>query len=164
MKTIRFLLLVMILAARGLSAGTWVVDQDPNHDTVYFRSTARLEFVQGKTSNIDGSFQFDPANTSSAISGKLRVDLRTLKTGIDMRDEHMREKHLQTDQFPFAYFELSGVKGLPAQIVAGTSYPDTVAGYFYIHGVSERLTQLWILWKTPVRTAQALFQCAPSSL
>ena len=38
----------------------------------------------------------------NAASGDLSFDLNTLKTGIDMRDRHMKEKYLETGKFPQA--------------------------------------------------------------
>jgi polyisoprenoid-binding protein YceI len=131
--------LLLFMAVESTQAGQYVLSHSPGTDTVCFRSTAKLEFIEGKTTNIDGSFTFDPARTSDSVSGRLRVDLRTLKTGIDMRDEHMRERHLQTDQFPFAYFELTGIKGLPARLTPTTPYKGKVEGWFYIHGVKRKI-------------------------
>src|SRR5438132_5755067 len=34
------------------------------------------------------------------------VPLATLKTGIDLRDRHMREKYLETDKYPNAVLEV----------------------------------------------------------
>jgi polyisoprenoid-binding protein YceI len=130
------------LTAVGAYGATFSINSSGGQDTVYFRSEARLEFIEGKTNNLDGSFQFDPSNLSAAIQGTLRVDLRTLKTGIDMRDEHMRERHLQTDQFPFAYFQLTGVKGLPQEFKGDTTYQAVAEGFFYIHGIKRKIEAL----------------------
>ncbi len=124
----------LIVLATNLFAGTYGIDPASTVDTVYFRSSARLEFIEGKTTNLTGGFSVDPQNTSSGVTGLFQVDLRTLKTGIDMRDEHMRERHLQTDQYPFAYFSIESVSGLPAALKSDTTYTVTGAGLFYIHG------------------------------
>ncbi len=109
-------------------------------DSVFFRSTAKLEFIEGKTDNIIGSIQFAPDLIDSGVTGTLQVDLRTLKTGIDMRDRHMRERHLKTDEYPYAYFELKEVAGLPSTPIPESTYAATVSGLFYIHGVKRKLT------------------------
>jgi hypothetical protein len=36
------------------------------------------------------------------IQGSARVDLRSLKTGIELRDQHMHERYAQTDKYPTA--------------------------------------------------------------
>jgi polyisoprenoid-binding protein YceI len=138
----RFVLcLALACLTSTVSAETYVVDGlDPVGDSVLFQSTAKLEFIQGATSAISGSIVFNPSHTADSINGKLQVDLRTLKTGIEMRDEHMRTRHLETDKFPFAYFELTAVKGLREQMVAGVACTCSAEGYFYIHGVKHKIT------------------------
>ena len=103
-------------------------------DTVFFNSSAKLEFIQGTTQHINGSFSFDPNNLSEGPKGILRVDLRTLKTGIDKRDEHMRDSHLHTDKYPYAYFELLSADALPPQMAFDSVYQVKAKGNFYIHG------------------------------
>ncbi|MFQ5500554.1 MAG: YceI family protein [Candidatus Zixiibacteriota bacterium] len=110
-----------------------------NADTVYFESTARLEFIKGKSTDIAGYFDVDPASPGSGISGRLRVDLRTLRTGIDKRDEHMREKHLQTEEYPFAFFDLEHVDDPPARFESDRQYELSATGRFYIHGVNREV-------------------------
>lgn len=131
--------LVLVLVVASARADEYSLNPASGADTVYFRSTARLEFIEGKTTGIVGSFNFDPANPVVSISGRLRVDLRTLKTGIDTRDGHMRDNHLHTDKFPFAYFELTGVTGLPPKLLPDTSYAVDAKGMFYIHGLKRQL-------------------------
>ncbi|MEW5795511.1 MAG: YceI family protein [Candidatus Zixiibacteriota bacterium] len=131
----------VIFCVMGVAqAEEFAVDPTAGTDTVYFRSTAKLEFIEGKTNNLTGSLTFEPTNPSAVVSGILQVDLRTLKTGIETRDRHMRENHLHTEKYPFAYFELTGVIGLPATLKPDTVYKATAQGYFYIHGNKRRLS------------------------
>lgn len=125
---------ILTVLATNLFAGTYGIDPASTVDTVYFRSSAKLEFIEGKTTNLTGGFTVDPENTSSGVTGLFQVDLRTLRTGIEMRDEHMRERHLQTDQYPFAYFSIEHVSGLPAALKSDITYTVSGAGMFYIHG------------------------------
>lgn len=133
--------LTLLAAALGLSAAAYGADYglDPaaRQDTVRFESTARLEFLSGVTNDIRGGFTVDPENTAAGVSGRLQVDLRTMKTGIDLRDRHMRENHLQTDEYPYAWFELNRVSGLPSRLEPGKTATATANGTFFIHGVSR---------------------------
>jgi len=144
----RLLAAVVVLVASA-KADQFTVDQASTADTVFFRSTAKLEFIQGVTTDLEGGFQFNPDSASSPISGVLRVDLRTLKTGIDTRDRHMRENHLHTDKYPYAFFEFSGVSGLLAGVRPDSTFKGEVQGYFYIHGGKRRLSaSISFEWKT----------------
>lgn len=136
--TILFVLCLALLVT-GVSATEFVVTPGQPGDTVYFRSTASLEFIEGKTTDLTGWLDWDPDNPAGPVSGILRVDLRTLKTGIDTRDEHMRDNHLHTDQYPFAWFELQSLADMPASISPGQGVSAVAEGYFYIHGNRKKL-------------------------
>ncbi len=115
------------------------VEGNRETDTVYYRSDAKLEFIRGKCHDIVGNFSINEADLSDSISGILRVDLRTLRSGITTRDEHMRNRHLHTDKFPYAYFEFLTFKKMPESIKPDTTYTARPAGYFYIHGMKRAL-------------------------
>jgi polyisoprenoid-binding protein YceI len=129
-----------VLLVASAQAEQFTIDQASFTDTVLFRSTAKLEFIEGTTMDIEGGFQFDPDSASLPITGVLRVDLRTLKTGIDTRDRHMRENHLHTDDYPYAYFEFTKISGLPVRLSPDSAYKGDLQGYFYIHGGKRRLS------------------------
>ncbi|MGH8014706.1 MAG: YceI family protein [Candidatus Zixiibacteriota bacterium] len=124
----------LILTASSILAADFGVGPLNESDTIYFSSSAKLEFIEGATQHINGSFSLDPDNTGSGLKGLLRVDLRTLKTGIEKRDEHMLDNHLQTDKYPYAFFELVSVKDLPSQFFFDSTYILNATGNFYIHG------------------------------
>lgn len=133
--------LSVFLAGRQAVAETETFGLDPATptDTVRFASTARLEFVEGTTTNITGGVRFDPDNTAGQVSGRLAVDLRSLETGIGLRDRHMRERHLHTEKYPLAYFELTGLSNLPPQLATDSMYAVDVTGIFYLHGIRRDL-------------------------
>ncbi len=139
MKKFIFAIILLLGLATGITASDFQLNPAPGEDSVFFRSTAKLEFIEGKSAAIEGSFSFDPDNPNSNVSGVLRVDLRTLETGIDTRDGHMRDRHLHTEKFPFAYFELTGVLGLEP-LKANVTDSGEVQGWFYIHGVKRQLS------------------------
>ncbi len=125
--------------ALSTRAETYSVKADSTTDSVYIKSKAKLEFFDGTGRDIVGSFQFDPTNPSAGATGILRFDLRTLNTGIELRNEHMRERHLHTDKFPFCYYELTSVTGLPGSIASDSTYTVSGSGFFYIHGVKRAM-------------------------
>lgn len=116
------------------------IDVDAGKDTVYFRSTARLEFIEGKTNNLIGGFSIDPDKPGEKATGFLRVDLRTLISGIGTRDEHMRDRHLHTKEFPYAFFAIDSLAGMPAGIDSSQHYDVVAFGRFYIHGFYRQMS------------------------
>jgi polyisoprenoid-binding protein YceI len=142
------LLGIWLLGFSSARGAEFVIDPTATTDTVYFRSTAKLEFIEGKTTIIDGHFSCIPAHLDSGIAGVVKVDLRTLKTGIDTRDEHMRERHLHTEEYPFAYFELASLSGIGQALGAGATDSGAVDGWFYIHGVKRKLqAAIWVTYQ-----------------
>lgn len=141
------LILALLFSSRSIATDYGVGPLNET-DTIYFKSTAKLEFIEGQTHYVNGYFSFEPGNPNSAISAKLRVDLRTLKTGIDKRDEHMRENHLHTDKYPYAFFEIDSIAPIPTLTTFDSVYTTKAAGRFYIHGHYRRLnSDLQILRK-----------------
>ena len=106
-------------------------------NVIKFISKAPLETNEGKTVQIDGSVEVDLADAASA-AGQFEVDLTTVKTGIEMRDQHMREGYLHTDSFPKATFKIVKVtKAIPKQLADGQPVEIEAQGELTIHGVTK---------------------------
>jgi polyisoprenoid-binding protein YceI len=73
----------------------------------------------------------------------ISVPLATLKTGIDLRDRHMREKYLEVDKFPNAVLEvLWSVIHLPTD---GQTSTQTVPGKMTLHGKTRDVSVTYTL-------------------
>jgi polyisoprenoid-binding protein YceI len=109
-------------------------------NVIKFISKAPLETIEGKTGQIDGTVEVDLADAATAI-GQFEVDLTMVKTGIDLRDQHMREGYLHTDSFPKAAFKLNKVTQSSAKaLVDGQPVEIEVHGELTIHGVTKPVT------------------------
>lgn len=107
---------------------------------VEFQSKATLESFTGKAKAMKVDLDVDTTDLRHA-SGTIQVDLRTLDTGIDLRNKHMCENHLRCDSFPFAVFTLDSVS-VPAGVAALTAVPEsvTVHGSMALHGVTRQIS------------------------
>ncbi|WP_291785159.1 YceI family protein [Cecembia sp.] len=65
------------------------------------------------------------------------IHLNTLKTGIGLRDRHMRENYLETKKFPFAEFT-GKIADFP-DLLKGKEVPVIAKGKFKIHGVEREI-------------------------
>lgn len=65
------------------------------------------------------------------------LDLSTLSTGVELRDEHMQEEFLETGKYPFAQF--SGKLQTPFDPASTDTQEVRVKGTFKIHGVSRHV-------------------------
>ncbi len=73
---------------------------------VEFVSDAMLEKVVGISNAVSGWIELDPERLGDGIRGEFEVDVRTFETGIELRNEHIREKILGGGEFPLANFSL----------------------------------------------------------
>jgi polyisoprenoid-binding protein YceI len=136
-KSLIIILVAVLPVLLFAQARDFFVDGQDKRDLVTFTSHAPLETVEGKTSHIIGFVNVDPADISTA-KAKFVVELATLKTGIGMRDRHMRENHLETDKYPEAVFELDHVVAEKGNdITDGQPADITLIGNFTVHGVTK---------------------------
>lgn len=106
---------------------------------VRFVSDAPLEDFEGVTGRIDG-FLF---LSGEGLGGEtdlgqsefhFEVDLASLDTGLGLRNRHMRENYLDTDQYPFATF-FGKVARLDGD--GGGGYRAITRGSFSVHGMEQ---------------------------
>ncbi|WP_111670982.1 YceI family protein [Algoriphagus litoralis] len=98
---------------------------------VVFLSKAPLNEFEGRSNSLNGLVNLE----SNLLD--FFVDLNTLKTGIGLRDRHMRENYLETDQFPFA--EFTGKMSPMPTLVLGSKTAVNAQGKFKIHGVEREI-------------------------
>jgi len=130
--------LVLVLAGAAHAA---VFAVKPGGDSkVVFTSKAPTETFQGKTDRMEGTITLDPSAVGDSITVHLEVDLASLDTGKKMRNQHMRENHLETDKYPKAIFDGAAVLSpAGAKLEAGKPVAFQIEGTFALHGVSRRL-------------------------
>ena len=136
-------ILLVILAASGYAqttTKTFYVNDERKRDVVTFTSKAPLEMILGTTGHIVGFVETDPADIMNTRA-RFEVDLATLKTGIDMRDGHMRGQYLETEKYPKAIFELTKVvKASQPTLENQKPVELMVEGNFSVHGVTKPIT------------------------
>ena len=121
---------------------TVTISNAVGQNQVRFVSTAPLEEIQGTASDVTGSLTLDP-NDLSKITGSIEVGVRSMKTGISRRDDHLfSEDWLDGANYPSISFKLSGVKEISpidAREKDKTTVEGTVLGSFTLHGVTKEL-------------------------
>ena len=137
MKIHLLLLFGLLVTVDAVSAAEYKIAND-KENLVKFISNAPIEDFEGVTKNIEGivSWQGDNPVDSSAFS--LKVDLRTLDTGIEMRNRHMRDNYLETDKYPYAVYEGKLVQAEKNK--EGGFFEVVVEGIMEIHGKQNPLT------------------------
>jgi polyisoprenoid-binding protein YceI len=131
MKSI--LIAVALAGVAGAAANSWHVGQGDVR--VICPMTIGGSF-DAKTTAISGSVTAS-ANGSKTFDGSLAVDLRTLDTGIALRNEHLRKTYLEVAKGPgFDTATLSDIdlKGLSLDAPAGKG---AFTGALTLHGVTK---------------------------
>lgn len=129
-----------LLAAAGLGFAGETYKVDGKESSVRFDSKAPMESFHGETNAVTGFVRFD-SNGLENLHVRIEVDLTKLSTGIKLRDRHMRENHLHTDEYPKAVFESRALaKESAAMLNAEGTTALLLAGTFTMHGVKREMT------------------------
>ncbi len=110
------------------------VFNDPNsRDTVAFMLDAPLEVINGLSNEVRGRVEVK----GTRASGKFQVPVKSLKTGNDTRDEHLRnDRWLDAAKSPDIVFEFADL-ALPAALESGKPVKLKGKGRFTVHGVTR---------------------------
>ena len=146
--------LLVVLAILGTTLGTalgtaadatsaplrYRIEPGTEGNEVRFHSEASIESFDGTTDRVSGWVEVDPDDLASGVRWRVEVDLASLDTGIGLRNRHMRENHLHTDEHPLAVFE-GAMDGSTLPAALGPA-PTTVElhGEFSLHGVTRERT------------------------
>ncbi len=126
--------LLCCLLAVAAQAETFSVAPRP-HGSVKFKVEGPLDDVLGETRQVSGNLELDTANWAAG-KGWVAVDLATIKTGINQRDEDMKNEFLQTARFPFALLAIDKLERPSApKLEAGQTVEGDAIGTFELHGV-----------------------------
>jgi polyisoprenoid-binding protein YceI len=106
---------------------------------IQFVSDAPLERITGTSSTVTGDITVNPSDLSS-VSGSIHVPIRSIRTGDDLRDEHLRsDSWLDAGSNPDAIFEITSVEGA-SSLTPGEVVRVTLHGRFSIHGRTRDIT------------------------
>jgi polyisoprenoid-binding protein YceI len=113
---------------------TYHVGHNEKFVNITFESEADLETIVGTVNVAKGQIKVNFEEKKARVSLEVPVD--AMKTGIDLRDEHLRGKWwLDAARFPVIRFESTDVKFDPKKKDAAT-----ITGLFSLHGVSRELS------------------------
>jgi polyisoprenoid-binding protein YceI len=115
------------------ASGQKVYRIDPAHSSLGYEISEKLigastGHATGVTNGIAGDILIDPTTPSNSKVGKIVVNLEQLHSDNNLRDARIRQDFLQSHDHPLATFAITSVKGLPATLVEGKTYPLTLVG------------------------------------
>ena len=105
-----------------------------------FESKAPLEKIVGTTSKITGHVHLDAKDITKGFMATFDLDVASMKTGIDLRDQHMRENFLETGKYPKATLTVDKLTKVSAKQLMDQK-PITVdaEGTLNLHGMKKKV-------------------------
>lgn len=97
--------------------------------------------IDGHGEGPAGEMRIEPAATEGwNASGTLQISLKSLETGISLRDRHMKEKYLEVEKYENAQLEIQNLH-LPADFLQSTG-PQQISfqGFLTLHGLRKEVT------------------------
>jgi polyisoprenoid-binding protein YceI len=92
----------------------------------------------GTTHTEQGRFQFRTGADPLVASMNVSVDLRTLQTDSERRDNFVKQNYLETDQYPTATFVSTCATNLPVNYVDGQEAHFQITGNLTLHGKTNQ--------------------------
>lgn len=110
---------------------------DLHESTIRFNADAGLHTFTGVADRLSGRVRLPSASRASEAAACVEIEAGSITTGIRMRDNTMRRRHLHTDRFPTILFTLGGVDLVEPK--GGGRYTATLRGTLALHGVTAPL-------------------------
>jgi polyisoprenoid-binding protein YceI len=128
--------------------GTWTIDRtigtfdDFTSTFAGYRVQEELASIGaktavGRTPDVEGSFTIDSTEISKA---EFTVDMTTLRSDEDRRDNAIRGQAIETSRFPTATFTLTEPVPLDQIPAEGTKISVDATGDLTLHGVTKEVT------------------------
>lgn len=129
---------------RYLAASVLALSALPGHAAWSVASeTAAFHFVTTKNVNVSEVQSFKKVRGQLSDAGKLefRVDLKSLSTNIEIRDQRMLDVLFEVAKFPAeAVFTAQVDPGIMKQVLAQKSLATEIKGSLNLHGKSQPVT------------------------
>jgi polyisoprenoid-binding protein YceI len=122
----------LVLASSVASATQWQINNNES----------QINFVSTKKVNIAEVHQFDNISGNVSESGEfsLAIDLASVNTGIEIRNNRMKEFLFNVADFPKAMITAELPTGAISQMATGETQPLSVDGFFDLHGNKQEMT------------------------
>lgn len=127
-------LAMLVAAPFSASAADYVIDSAEAHASVNFRvSHLGYSFTQGRFSQFEGTFSYDPANIA-ASKVNVTVNTASVDSNHAERDKHIRSEHfIDADKYPTATF-------VSTQVVDKGNGNLDITGDLTLHGHTKPIT------------------------
>ena len=92
----------------------------------------------GTTHSVTGSFRIRTGSSPLVAAMNIKVDLSTLQSDAQRRDNYIRQNTLETDTYPYATFVSVSTQGLPSSYSDGQTVHFQLIGNLTMHGKTNK--------------------------
>jgi polyisoprenoid-binding protein YceI len=86
---------------------TFYFKDSQNRNQISFTSQAPFETFTGLATDVWGEVSFDPSDVQNTIKGEILVSVKSINTGIEMRDAELKgDGWLDAEKYPIISFRL----------------------------------------------------------
>lgn len=133
-------LAVSISFAQGFkvkATGEQTFNFEDKRNQVKFFSTTPLEDITGVSNDVKGKVTLNVTDIKN-MKGSISISVASLKTAIDLRDEHLRsENWLDAENYPEISFVIKKVGDV--KVTEDNRIEAKVTGDFSVHGVTKEV-------------------------
>jgi polyisoprenoid-binding protein YceI len=110
--------------------------------TIHEQHFGQPNDVVGTTNQVSGEILVNTQDPAQSRLGQIRVDLSTLVTDNDLRNQALQGRILETGDTAnqYATFTATSLKGMPSTVAVGQTIHFQVIGNLTIHGVTHSAT------------------------
>jgi len=161
----RWIVLIVTIFSLELSAAPtrFEMRDAGGRNSVVFISEGILEKTVGLSNAVSGWLEVDSERVMEGFKGEFEVDVRTFYTGIEQRNEFIREKLLGASEFPLATFSCQRIVSFSKNaLFDGIPISLRVDGVLKMRGVQRGQTVTMQL--TYLRQSEVTKQRLPGNL
>jgi len=107
------------------------------YENLIFQNKLNNDAV-GTTHSVQGSFKIKTGASPLVAGMNITVDLRTLQSDSQRRDNYIQQNTLQTDTYPYATFASVSTQGLPTSYSDGQTIHFQLTGNLTMHGKTNK--------------------------
>ena len=123
--------LVLVLLVGSLSYAGQDLKLTKKSGDIEFTAKGPIVRVSGKGQGVEGDLKV----VDGKASGTLILNLKSLESGISLRDDHMKNKYLEVEKFPNAELTLTNIK-MPKKLKGKVKF----VGMLKLHGVEKQVS------------------------
>lgn len=132
------------LKVKAKGSQTFSFEDKGGRNQAIFYSRTILEDITGVANEIKGNVSFEVENVSKTLKGKVSVTVKSIKTGIALRDEHLASSDwLDAEKYPEISFEIKKVNKVVEK--KDNRIVLNVTGDFTLKGVTKSVTSNFTL-------------------